>query len=132
MISFERNGRNVKLHEFSNEDVVKYLRSELTEFKVIAIPRLGNVVLVAYKDVCFGIYAKATCIELSYNPKEKEKMLKLIDVIKKWDKFSQTELTFYVQFEDEETYHTIFENGYATSREYERTLQNVNLKITEF
>ena len=135
-ISFERNGKWVELQEFSNTDVIDYLASKLNinnpHFRVVAKPRFCNGVMAKFDDVYFVIYANKTYIELSFQQIYAEKMSEVIREITKWDKFSETENTFYVEIDENSSRTIIFENGYATCGEYRRHFRNDELKITTF
>lgn len=100
-ISFARKGKWVELNEFSNQEVIEYLASKLnTEknyFKLLAQPKFCNGVMVEFDGVNFIIYAKNTWIELSFEKANAQKMATVVETIEKWDKFSQTEKTFYVE-----------------------------------
>ena len=59
-------------------------------------------------------------------------MAVVIEEITKWEKFSQTEKTFYVEIDEGNSRTIIFENGYATCGDYRRHFGNNELKITGF
>lgn len=135
-ISFERNGEWVNLHEFSNSEVISYLESKLNtdkiRFKLIATPKFCNGVMVKLDDVNFLVYADKTWIELSFERADAEKLSPVIEEITKWDKFSQTEKTFYVEIDKGNSRTIIFENGYATCSDYKNRYRNDELKFTTF
>lgn len=135
-ISFKRNGKWVELETFSNNDVIGYLGSKLNinnpNLIIAARPKFCNGIMAKYDDAYFVIYANKTYIELSFQQIYAEKMSEVIETITKWDKFSKTEKTFYVEI-DENTYRTIiFENGYATCGDYRRRFGDDKIKITSF
>lgn len=117
-VSFERNGKWVKLQEFSNHDVIDYLALKLNinnpRLKMVAKPKFGNAVMVRYNDVYFIIHADKTYIELSFYQTDAEELSTVIKEITRWDRFSKTEKTFYVQIDENHSRTIIFENGYAT------------------
>ncbi len=136
-ISFEREEKWVELQTFSIEEVIEYLTSKLNAnkncFKVSAKPKFcKDVVMAKFEDVNFIIHAKKTWIEISFDRADTEKMSYLIEKITKWDKFSKTEKTFYVEINEDNSRTIIFENGYATCGEYRRYFGNDKLKITPF
>lgn len=59
-------------------------------------------------------------------------MSSVIEEITKWDKFSQTESTFYIEIDEHTSRTIIFENGYATCEEYITRFGNDKIKITIF
>ena len=135
-ISFKRNGKWVELETFSNNDVIGYLGSKLNinnpNLIIAARPKFCNGIMAKYDDAYFVIYANKTYIELSFQQIYAEKMSEVIETITKWDKFSKTEKTFYVEI-DENIYRTIiFENGYATCGDYRRRFGDDKIKITSF
>ena len=134
-ISFEREGRWVELNEFSNNEVIEYLALKLNinkpRFKFSAKPKFCNGVMVKFDDVNFIIYADKTWIELSFEQANAEKMSPVIEEITKWDKFSKTEKTFYVEIDENSSRTIIFENGYATCGDYRRRFGD-KIKITSF
>lgn len=135
-ISFERNGKWVALQEFSNDDVINYLALKLNidkpRFKISAKPKFCNGVMALVDDVNFILHAKHTWVELSFNQANAEKMSEVIEIITKWNRFSKTEKTFYVEIDENKSRTIIFENGYATCGEYRRHFGNNELKITGF
>lgn len=135
-ISFKRDEKWVELHEFSNNEVISYLSSELNtdkpRFKLSARPKFCNGIMAKFDDVNFIIYANKTWIELSFEMTDEEKMSEVIEKITKWDKFSETEKTFYVEIDEGNSRTIIFENGYATCGEYRRRYRNDEIKITTF
>ena len=88
--------------------------------------------MAKFENVNFIIHAKNTCIETSFDRADAEKMSYVIEEITKWDKFSKTEKTFYVEIDEDNSCTIIFENGYATCGEYRRHFGNDKLKITSF
>lgn len=135
-ISFEREERWVELQTFSNKEVIEYLTSKLNaaknRFKVSANPKFCNGVMAKFENVNFIIHAEKTWIELSFDRADTKKMSYVIEEITKWDKFSKTEKTFYVEIDEDNSCTIIFENGYATCGEYRRHFGNDKLKITPF
>lgn len=133
-IRLERDGKWVELHEFSTNEVINYLNSKLNinnpHFRIAAKPGFCNGVMAKYDDVYFIIYANKTYIELSFQQIYAEKMSEVIKEITKWDKFSKTEKTFYVEIDENRSRSIIFENGYATCGDYRRYFGE--LKITSF
>lgn len=123
-ITIERNGELVKLETFSNKDVVMYLMLTLNadekRFKVVATPKFCNGIMAKFDDVDFIIYARNTCIELSFDKTDAKKMSYVIEKITKWDKFSKTEQSFYVEINERNSRTVIFENGYKTCGYYRR------------
>lgn len=103
-VSFWRKDRWVELEYFSNSEVIVYLALRLNiskpRFKISAEPKFCNGVMVKFDDVNFIIYADKTWIELSFEQANAEKMSHVIEEITKWDKFSTTEKTFYVEIDD--------------------------------
>ena len=115
-----RNGELVKLRKFQNEDVVEYLSLTLgDDFQVIFHSYFGKLTLAMYKDVYFGIHAKETLIELSYNSRSIIDMLEVIDVMRKWRRFREGGSAFYVDGEKDTTHYTIFEIGYSSFGTYD-------------
>ena len=135
-ISFEREGKWVELQTFSNKEVIEYLTLKLNanenRFKVSANPKFCDGVMAKFEDVNFIIHADKTQIELSFDRADTEKMSYVIEEITKWDKFSKTEETFYVEIDENNSHTIIFENGYATCGDYRRHFNNDKLKITSF
>ena len=134
-ISFEREERWVELETFSNNEVIEYLALKLNinkpRFKFSAKPKFCNGVMVKFDNVNFIIYATKTWIELSFEQANAEKMSPVIEEITKWDKFSKTEKTFYVEIDENSSRTIIFENGYATCGDYRRRFGD-KIKITSF
>ena len=104
-ITFQRNGRWVELKEFSNEEVSRYLAETLNDatvqFREVANLKFGASIMAQYDDVHFLICAKETWIEIAFDGNDREKMSRAIETITKWDKFSETEPTFYVEIEEQ-------------------------------
>jgi len=140
MISFYRNGNWVYLETFSSKDIATYLNtalnanSEHRRFEVLAQPKWCKGILAAIDGTSFIIYANLdTYIELSFNVKDTEKMSDVIKALKKWDKFSQSERKYVLDFEDKETHITILENGYTSVESYQLShFKNYKLTISEF
>lgn len=139
MISFQRGDRWVQLETFSSKDVAEYLDKALNEnseqrrFEMLANPKWCKGVLATIDGTSFIIYANfATCIELSFNVRDVDKMSDVIAALKKWDKFSQTECKYVLDFEDKETHITIFENGYASVKAYKSHFEKHELSVTMF
>ena len=131
MISFERNGIWVKLYEFKKEEVAEYLENNLEDFKIIANSTYAQSMLVVIKECPFIIHTRATLIELSFFKDNVEDMLPVIQKITEWDKFSDTEPTFYVQIKKENSCSIIFENGYASVNSYKNRFGE-DLVVTNF
>lgn len=135
-ISFERKGKWVNVQTFFTKEVIEYLTSKLntnqSHFKVSAKPKFCKCVMAKFEDVNFIICAEKTWIEISFDKANAEKMTSVIDEITKWEQFSKTEKTFYIEIEDGDSCTIIFENGYATCEEYRRHFKNSELKITIF
>ncbi len=135
-ISFEREDRWVELQTFSDSEVIEYLTSKLNSdknrFKVVASPKFCNCVMAKFEDVNFIIHADYTWIELSFDRADTEKMAHVIEEITKWDKFSKTEKTFYVEINEDNSCTIIFENGYATCGDYRRRFGDDKIRITPF
>jgi hypothetical protein len=135
-ISFVRNGKLVELQEFSNHEVIEYLAKKLnidkTRFKLVAKPKFCNGVMAKIDDANFIIHANKTWIELSFDQADSEKLSTVIEEITKWDKFSKTEKTFYVEINENGSRTIIFENGYATCGEYRLHFGDDKLRITSF
>ena len=109
MISFQRGDRWVKLETFSSKDVAEYLDKALNKklhkrrFEVLANPKWCKGILATIDGTSFIICADfATWIELSFNVKDIAKMADVIDALKKWDKFSQTERKNVFDFVDKD------------------------------
>ena len=118
-IRFERNGKKVELNEFLPTDVYFYLKEKLYgDISFLTTPWISDVILASYKKVPFIINAEATCIELSFMVNGVKKMQEVIDNIKKWDAFSNTEEKFYVLLKRGNSMSVIFENGYASQKSY--------------
>lgn len=141
MISFQRGDRWVKLETFSSNDVAEYLDKALNKklhkrrFEVLANPKWCKGILATIDGTSFIICADfCTWIELSFNVKDIAKMADVIDALKKWDKFSQTERknVFDFDLEDQKTHITIFENGYASVKSYKSHFEKYELSVTEF
>lgn len=134
-VSFWREDRYVELECFSTSEVIEYLALKLNinklRFKISAEPLFCNVVMVKFDDVNFIIYAEATWIQLSFEQENAEKMYPVIEEITKWDKFSTTEKTFYVEIDHNNSRTIMFENGYATCEQYRIRLGD-SIKITSF
>jgi hypothetical protein len=139
-ITFERNEKWVELQCFSNKEVVRYLSVTLNanafRFREVSKLMFGDCIMAKYDDTYFMIYADKTWIEISFDGNHREKMSEVIEAITKWDRFSKTEPTFYVEIEKGKGSHTylytvIFENGYATCGEYRRRFDD-KIKITSF
>lgn len=134
-VSLWRKDRWVELEYFSNSEVIVYLALRLNiskpRFKISAEPKFCNGVMVKFDDVNFIMYADKTWIELSFEQANAEKMSHVIEEITKWDKFSTTEKTFYVEIDDNRSRTIIFENGYSTCGDYRRRFGD-NIKITSF
>lgn len=135
-ISFRQNGKSVELEELSNNDVIWYLTSKLNinnpHLKIAARPKFCNGIMAIYDDVYFVIHANRTYIELSFQKIYAPKMSEVIKAITKWNKFSKTKKTFYVEI-DENSYRTIiFENGNNTCGDYRRRFGDDKIKITNF
>ena len=135
-ISFERNEKWVELQTFSNNEVISYLalklNTDVPRFKLSAKPRFCNGVMAKLNDTNFIIHAEKTWIELSFEKANSPQMAVVIEEITKWEKFSQTEKTFYVEIDEGNSCTIIFENGYATCGDYRRHFGNNELKITGF
>ena len=135
-ISFKRNEKWVELEFFYNNDVIEYLDSKLNInnhcFKMAARPKICDGIMAKYDDVYFVIHANKTYIELSFQKNNAEKMSDVICEITRWDKFSKTEKTFYVEIDEGDCRTIIFENGYATCGEYRMRFGDENIKITSF
>lgn len=135
-IGFKRSGKWVELQTFSNEEVTEYLTSKFKDnknrFRVLAKPKFCNGVMAKFENVNFIIHAEKTWIELSFERADTEKMSHVIEEITKWDKFSKTEKTFYIEIDENNFCTIIFENGYETCEEYRRYFGNDKLKITFF
>ncbi len=139
-ITLERNGKWIELQYFSNEEVVRYLAVTLNannfRFRKVSKLKFGNSIMAKYDDAYFMIYADKTWIEMSFDGNYREKMSEVIETITKWERFSKTEPTFYVEIEEGKGSHTysytvIFENGYATCGDYRRRFGD-KIKITTF
>ena len=135
-IRFSRNGKWVDLQTFSNNEVISYLTLKLNidapRFKLSARPKFCNGVMAKLDDTNFIIHAEKTWVELSFDKANAPKMAVVIEEITKWEKFSQTEKTFYVEIDEDSSRTIIFENGYATCGDYQRYFSNYELKITSF
>ena len=142
MISFYNDdGKWVELETFTSEDVAEYLNKALNKelhkrrFKILANSKLGKGILATIDGTSFMISANyATWIELSFNVNAIPKMIEVIDALKKWDKFSQTERKnmFDFNLEDKKTHITIFENGYVPVKDYKAHFYMYKLSVTEF
>ncbi len=139
MISFERDDRWVELETFSSEDVVNYLDKALNEnqekkrFESLATSKWCKGILASFEGTSFIIFANlSTCIEFTFNVRDFEKMSEVIEVLKKWDKFSKTEFKFICDFEEGNTHITIFENGYVSTARYKSHFHKHKLSITKF
>jgi len=141
MISFYKGNRWVELETFTVEDVVEYLNKELNKsfhkkrFEILATSIMRKVILTSIDGTNFVINANyATWIELSYNIQDRTKMTDVIDALKKWDKFTQTECKnmFDFDLEDKKTHITIFENGYVSVQDYKAHFYRYELAVTEF
>ena len=139
-ITLERNGKWIELQYFLNKEVTQYLSGTLNannfRFREVSKLKFGNSIMAKYNDVYFMIYADKTWIEITFDGYYREKMSEVIRVITKWDKFSKTEPTFYVEIEEGKgshnySYTVIFENGYATCGDYRRRFGD-KIKITKF
>lgn len=135
-VSFYRNGRWVELANFTSKETAEYLDSTLNaeekRFAIAGEPRFCSGILAEFDGVSFIIYAKDTYIELTFAKENREKMSAVIEKITKWDKFSKTEDTFYVEKAFNESYIVIFENGDATCGDFRRYFRDDDLKITKF
>lgn len=141
MVTFRRGDRWVELETFSSKDVAEYLDKALNKklhkrrFEMLANPKWCKGILATIDGTSFIICADfATWIELSFNVKDIAKMADVIDALKKWDKFSQTERKYVFDFdlEDQKTHITIFENGYASAEEYKSHFEKYELSVTKF
>lgn len=139
-ITLKRNGKWVELQYFSNKEVSRYLaitlNANIPRFREVAKLKFGNSIMAKYDDAYFMIYADKTWIEISFDGYYREKMSSVIENLTKWDRFSETESTFYVEIEEGKGSHTysytvIFENGYATCGDYRRRFGD-KIKITSF
>ena len=134
-ISFIRNGKLVKLQTFSNDEVISYLALKLNTYvprlKLSAKPKFCNGVMAKLDDTNFIVHAERTWVELSFDKANAPKMAVVIDEITKWEKFSKTEKTFYVEIDEDSSRTIIFENGYSTCGAYRKYFGNA-VKITSF
>lgn len=139
MITFKRCSKWVKLETFSSKEVAEYLDKELNKepnkrrFEVLAIPKWGKGILANIDGTSFIICADFdTWIELSFNVKDIAKMADVINALKKWNKFSQTECKYVFDFKDSNTHITIFKNGYASDKEYKAHFRKYDVSVTAF
>ena len=135
-ISFKRNGKEVVLNCFSNDDVISYLtlklNTDVPRFKILAKPKVCNGVMAKLDDTSFIIHAEYTWIELSFNKADTPKMAVVIDEIKKWERFTQTEEKFYVEIDEGNSRSIIFENWFESCEEYRKFFDKYEPKITIF
>ena len=141
MVSFNRSGRKVKLETFSSKDVAEYLDDEINKdcnnrrFEISANTKWFGGILATIDGASFIIYANSgTWIEISCNIKDAKNMADVINALKRWNRFSQTEGKRVVEFnlEDKVTHIIVFENGYASGQAYKSHFNNYELSITEF
>ena len=136
-ITFERNGKCVKLQTFSTDEVVSYLSSQLNtdaiHFEIVAELKFRNVVMARIDNVDFIIHADQTYIELSFDKSHPFEMDRVFEAITKWDKFSKTEKTFYAEIIKGNSHTVFFENGYETCLYYRNRFSDYKqFLITEF
>ena len=137
-ITFNRNNKWVNLETFSTDEVVSYLSSQLNtadaiHFEVVAEPKFCNVVMARIDNVDFIIHADLTYIELSFDKSHPFEIERVIETITKWDKFSKTLKTFYVDIIKGSSHTIIFENGYTSCLDYRRKFSRYKqFLITEF
>lgn len=138
-ISFKEKGKQVKLEKFGIDEVYNYLCKSLNNeelcFRKIASGAFfrPKTLLLQYKDCYFMCNSNSeTWIELNCNKADKDKMLDVITAIKKWDKFSKTKTTFYVELEIGQSYIVVFENGLKSVEDYKLYFNGAEIKATEF
>lgn len=139
-----RNGRVYEVECFSNREVVRYLDKTLNtndlRFRQVSQLKLGDGVMAKFDDVYFMIYTDTTSIEIAFDGHYRDEMNEVIRTLIRWDRFSKTETTFYVEIEEGKdtpnySYTFVFENGYAGK--YAWNWQNMawirgSVKITDF
>ena len=135
-IKVKRNGKQVELQCFSNDEIVKYLtesfNAKFLKFRLVAKTRIHHhTVMAKYRGVYFMINSKETWIELCFDKQFEEEMTDVIKAITRWSKFSHVEPTFYVEIDNESSRTIIFENGNATIEHYKERFGD-ELKITKF
>lgn len=129
--------KEIRYELFYNDDVIEFLTSKfnqsLERFKVISksVFFRCNAVVVSFDGVSFLINASDSCAEIAFNIADEEKLIPLINEIKKWDKLLNSHDPFCVKIDKGDSRSLLFESGYQKRSQYKVYFSNHNPEIIE-